>query len=67
MAAYDDTSDILVPQYRDGYVEVRKAWDRAVWEAISSADKQRILSWAEKLNRESVISPDAFFRATRSV
>ena len=61
--AWEDTKDIKVPQYQEGYTEVRQEWDRAVCEAIASADKEQVKVWAAKLNREAVVVPKKFLES----
>ncbi len=61
--AWENTKDIDVPQYREGYTEVRQEWDRAVCEAIASADERQVRAWATKLNREAVIAPEKFLES----
>ena len=58
-AAWLATADIEVPSYRDGYVEVRRAWDDAVADALGlSVDEVR--GWAALLNAEPAVSLDGY-------
>ena len=59
--AWEETREMDVPQYREGYTPVRQAWDRAVCEAVVEADSGKVREWADRLNREPAISVEGFF------
>ncbi|MCS1408357.1 MAG: hypothetical protein M2R45_01532 [Verrucomicrobia subdivision 3 bacterium] len=59
--AWEETRNMDVPQYRDGYTPVRQAWDIAVCEALDEAEIGKVREWADKLNREPSISLEGFF------
>ena len=59
--AWEETREMDVPQYREGYASVRQAWDQAVCEAVDEADGGKVREWADRLNREPAISVEGFF------
>ena len=59
--AWEETREMDVPQYREGYASVRRAWDEAVCEAVDEADGRKVREWADRLNREPAISVEGFY------
>ncbi|MDE0066226.1 MAG: hypothetical protein OXN44_05045 [Acidimicrobiaceae bacterium] len=50
-ACWEETRDEIVPQYRDGYTDIRRRWDQAVCGALGW-DIDEISKLGELLARE---------------